>query len=181
MATEVTTRLRDDIDGSVADRTVSFSWEGGQYEIDLSKKNAADLEALLAPYVAAGRRAGSKGVAPRGRKATAKPAKATTRTPAAAKPATDLAAVRSWASANGHSVAARGRISATVLEAFNARGTAASAPSADAAAPAKRASKRAAKPAAKATPRKRAAKPAAKRVGRPARAAAAPVVEAPSA
>ena len=64
MATEVTTRLRDDIDGSVADRTVSFSWEGTQYEIDLSKKNLAGLDAILAPYVAASRRIGANAPGP---------------------------------------------------------------------------------------------------------------------
>jgi hypothetical protein len=168
MATEVTTRLRDDIDGSVADRTVSFTWDGAQYDIDLSKKNAAELEAALAPYVAAGRRTGGRAVAARGRKAAGKPSKAVTRTRKAtsAGTATDLGAVRAWAAANGHAVAARGRISASVLDAFHAG---ASSSNGTAAKPAKRT---AAKPATRRRPVKRATKAAAKRAGRPARAAA---------
>jgi len=185
MATEVTTRLRDDIDGSVADRTVSFTWEGSHYEIDLNKKNVAELDALLAPYVAAGRRSGAKPVSIRGRKAVARPVKASVRkvASAASGSALDLAAVRNWAAANGHSVAARGRISATVLDAFRAQsnGSApASAAKPAAKAPAKRVAKRvAAKPAAKAAGRKRATKAPSKRAGRSA--AAAPVTSAVSA
>jgi hypothetical protein len=167
MATEVTTRLRDDIDGSVADRTVSFTWDGAQYDIDLSKKNAAELEAALAPYVAAGRRTGGRAVSARGRKPSAKPSKAATRTrkTASNRIATDLSAVRAWAAANGHAVAARGRISASVLDAFHAGS---SSSNGTAAKPAKAT----AKPTARRRPVKRATKAAAKRAGRPARAAA---------
>jgi hypothetical protein len=177
MATEVTTRLRDDIDGSVADRTVSFTWDGAQYDIDLSKKNAAELEAVLAPYVAAGRRSGGRTTSARGRKTSARPAKAAGRPRASASggSATDLSAVRTWAAANGLVVAARGRISAAVLDAFRSRsvssnGTGASVPAAKA--PAKRA---ATKAAAKTTSRKRPAKKVATkratRSGRPSAAA----------
>jgi hypothetical protein len=42
--------LTDDLDGTKAERTVSFSYDGAAYEIDLSKKNAAALDKLLAPY-----------------------------------------------------------------------------------------------------------------------------------
>ena len=56
MATETFTRLVDDIDGSKAERTVVFSWDGKGYAIDLSKKNIAALEKALKPYVAAARR-----------------------------------------------------------------------------------------------------------------------------
>jgi hypothetical protein len=92
---------------------VSFSWDGTTYEIDLSKKNIAEFAALLEPYVAAGRRVGG-----RGRRA-GRPARVT-RGGSSAPSGVDLAAVRTWAAANGHAVAARGRISATVLDAFQA-------------------------------------------------------------
>lgn len=50
----------DDVDGSPAAHTVVFALDGLRYEIDLSDANAAALRDLFAPYVAAGRRAGSK-------------------------------------------------------------------------------------------------------------------------
>jgi hypothetical protein len=113
MATEVLTVLRDDLDGATAERTVSFTWDGASYEIDLSKKNIAELSAVLAPYVAAGRRSGGVGRRSGRVARTERAARG-----AAQTVGTDLAAVRSWAAANGHVVAARGRISTAVLDAF---------------------------------------------------------------
>ena len=43
MATETYTRLVDDLDGGRAERTVSFSLDGRQFSIDLSKRNIAAL------------------------------------------------------------------------------------------------------------------------------------------
>ena len=43
--------LIDDIDGSEADRTVQFSLNGNNYEIDLSDDNAAKLEKALEPFI----------------------------------------------------------------------------------------------------------------------------------
>jgi hypothetical protein len=132
VATEVVTTLRDDLDGSTAERTVGFSWDGASYEIDLSKKNIAELTAALAPYVAAGRTVSVGRRAARGRVA---------RSGASAGPraGVDLAAVRVWAAANGHAVAARGRISATVLDAFQSASGGSTKPAAKAAGrPAKR-------------------------------------------
>ena len=40
-------RLIDDIDGSHADETVRLSLDGIDYEIDLSRQNAAALRAVL--------------------------------------------------------------------------------------------------------------------------------------
>jgi len=115
MATEVVRVLRDDVDGSTADRTVRFSWDGTNYEIDLSKKNIAELGALLEPFVAAGRRTTGRGrnggrVARSGRGAKS----------GSSSSGVDLGAVRTWAAANGHVVAERGRISVAVLDAFRA-------------------------------------------------------------
>jgi len=57
MATETITRLIDDLDGSEAERTVTFAWDGRTYEIDLSKKNVAALEKTMKPRTpVAGRR-----------------------------------------------------------------------------------------------------------------------------
>ena len=72
MASKTITRLTDDLDGSTDERTVSFGWDGGQYEIDLSKKNIATFEKALAPYVEAARgiRTPGSGTRRRGAKPT---------------------------------------------------------------------------------------------------------------
>jgi hypothetical protein len=44
-------RLIDDFDGSEGDETVTYSLGDQEYEIDLSKKNAAKFRATLQPYI----------------------------------------------------------------------------------------------------------------------------------
>jgi hypothetical protein len=51
-------RLVDDLDGRPADETVSFRYNGADYEIDLSGEHARQLREALAPFVAAARPAG---------------------------------------------------------------------------------------------------------------------------
>jgi hypothetical protein len=80
--------------------------------MDLSEKNAARLREVLAPFIAAARRAGGS-TTTRSRRSTI-----------AARPAgagADTAAIREWASANGFSVSTRGRIAASVREAYENR------------------------------------------------------------
>jgi len=67
MAQMIVVRLIDDIDGGEADETVSFALDGKAYEIELSKKNAASLRKLLAPYIESGRTAGRPPSPGRGR------------------------------------------------------------------------------------------------------------------
>jgi hypothetical protein len=55
LARQVTTRLVDDIDGSQAVTTVSFSLDGDSYEIDLSESHLSALRQALAPFVSAAR------------------------------------------------------------------------------------------------------------------------------
>ena len=43
--------LIDDLDGSEANETVTYSLDGQEYEIDLSKKNAAKFRETLEPYI----------------------------------------------------------------------------------------------------------------------------------
>ncbi|OZM79434.1 nucleoid-associated protein Lsr2 [Pseudonocardia sp. MH-G8] len=122
MAQRVETRFVDDLDGTEAAETVTFTLEGREYEIDLSDRNASELRDSLATYIAAARRAGGAG---RSRTTT------TTATPTAAAvtPRTDsgsadreyTAAIREWARKNGHQVSERGRISNSVREAYQQR------------------------------------------------------------
>lgn len=111
MATKHLTHLIDDLDGSVledgAGKTVSFSLDGRAYEIDLSTENASKLLDAFAPYVNAARVTDSGSSARSGR---------------ASRPRrdVDLNAVREWARANGYTVSDRGRVAATIVEAYQA-------------------------------------------------------------
>jgi Lsr2 protein len=49
------TRLVDDIDGSHAVTTLSFSLDGRSYEIDLSESHLSALQEALAPFITAAR------------------------------------------------------------------------------------------------------------------------------
>jgi len=107
-------RLVDDLDGGKAAESVAFSLDGKSYEIDLSEKHAAALRDAFAPFVGSARRAGGSPVASRPRMSTR-----------AGRPREETAAIREWATANGIEVSTRGRISSTVLEAYENRGNAA--------------------------------------------------------
>ncbi|WP_292691234.1 MULTISPECIES: Lsr2 family protein [unclassified Microbacterium] len=110
MAKKQITQLIDDLDGSVIDdgTTIHFSVEGRAYEIDLSPENATKLRAAFEPFVSAGRALGSVPAGPR---------RATKTRSGSAR---DLGDVRTWAEENGYSINTRGRISATILEAYDA-------------------------------------------------------------
>jgi hypothetical protein len=111
VATETITRLVDDLDGGTAERTVAFNWDGHSYEIDLSKKNITAFEKALKPYLAAARTA---------RPASGASRRRGTRATAASTKRADMHAIRDWARANGHEVSDRGRIAASIIEAYEA-------------------------------------------------------------
>ena len=87
------------------------------YEIDLSKDNAARLRDSLASFVAAGRKSGGTGAAA-GRRTQKMTASSGRRPQPLDREQT--AAIRAWARQNGHQVSDRGRISKTVVDAFQA-------------------------------------------------------------
>jgi hypothetical protein len=141
MAQKVTVELVDDLDGTVAEdiNTVSFALDGVSYEIDLTEDNAENLRDALADFVAAARRTGGR--IKRGTPATAAPSR-----PAANREQTK--AIRDWARQNGFDLAARGRIPANVIEAFDqAHATTGKKAPAKEAAPAKRGKRTTKKPA----------------------------------
>jgi hypothetical protein len=107
MAREIvtTTRYTDDIDGSAAAGTVNFSFNGVNYEIDLSKANTRALEKAMAVYVG------------HARKVRNTRSRANRRSGGSTH---DLADVRAWAKANGFEVSGRGRVARAVLEAYDA-------------------------------------------------------------
>ncbi len=103
--TVVTEILVDDLDGSAGERTVNFTWDGVDYEIELNKKNAIAFEKALKPYVDAARRSRVG----RGRRSGGR-----------ASGKRDLAAIRDWAAQNGFDVSARGRVASSVIDAYEA-------------------------------------------------------------
>ena len=58
MAQKVTVALVDDLDAGPADETVRFGFEGTEYEIDLSVKNARAFRKKLTPFIEHARTAG---------------------------------------------------------------------------------------------------------------------------
>jgi len=105
MAQRVTVALEDDLDGGPADETVRFAFGAADYEIDLSKKNAAAFRKKLAPFVEHARKAGR-----------AQPRRAS-RTAASRQRSGDI---RAWAKDHGIAVSPRGRIPASVVEQYQA-------------------------------------------------------------
>ncbi|PYY31536.1 Lsr2 family protein [Curtobacterium sp. MCBD17_030] len=112
MAQKVTTQLVDDLTGDVieagAGSTVQFAFDGSNYEIDLSDDNADNLREALSDYIAAARKVSGRSGRP------------SSSAPKARSNSDDLAKIREWASANGYEVAARGRISQQVRDAYDA-------------------------------------------------------------
>ncbi|MBO3143004.1 histone-like nucleoid-structuring protein Lsr2 [Dermatophilus congolensis] len=107
MAKKVEVTLIDDMDGGKADEVVKFELDGVQYEIDLSAENAGILRSELADWVAKAHRVS-------GRRTTKSKAKAgdTARSPEL------LQNIRQWARAQGHEVKDRGRIPASLEQAY---------------------------------------------------------------
>jgi len=113
VARKVITLLTDDLDGSEADRTVEFGLDGVNYTIDLSGKNAGKLRQVLEPYIAAGTRAGRAGAERRsaGRGRTDGGVTRSSRD--------QNQAIREWAGKSGYELSSRGRIPASIVDAFN--------------------------------------------------------------
>ncbi len=106
MARSYVAVVKDDLTGEVIEDgqavTIEFTINGRAYNIDLGPKNADDFHAALEKYVAAATKVGGVTRARRGSTRSTK----------------DLAAIRSWANDHGYVVAARGRISSEIKEAF---------------------------------------------------------------
>ncbi len=113
MATRTVTHKTDDLDGTDAEVTLSYSFDGQSYEIDLSDKNAAEFREAVEPYIATSRKVGRGGAGGSGRGSGG------SKRPAA-DGELDTQAVRAWAQQAGLEVNARGRISGTVLEQYRA-------------------------------------------------------------
>jgi hypothetical protein len=115
MARRIVHQLVDDLDGTLLEvgegETVLFSLDGVAYEIDLTDGNAAALRAALEPFTQAARSVSS------GRATTSASAAARKRRRSGQQ---DFSDVREWARKNGYTVSDRGRVPASVLDAYEA-------------------------------------------------------------
>lgn len=111
MARKTIIELVDDTDDSrSADETVEFGIDGVTYEIDLASVNADKLRADLNKWVESARRVSGRNRRGTGRRSTPKIDRLQT------------AAIRDWASKNGHKVSTRGRVPAEIIDAYNTAG-----------------------------------------------------------
>ena len=101
----------EEVEGS---ETVAFGLDGSSYEIDVCEQHAGELRDAFAPYVGAARRAGRAAVATGSRRGGRGAARG------GAGDKQRVQDIREWARANGHKVSDRGRLSAAVIEAYDA-------------------------------------------------------------
>ena len=103
----------DEVEGV---ETIAFGLDGSSYEIDACEQHAAELRDAFARYVGSARRAGRPAAGSAARRA----ARSSSRPAAAGSDRERVQAIREWARANGHAVSERGRLSSTVLAAYEA-------------------------------------------------------------
>jgi hypothetical protein len=105
MAKKTIEKFYSDLSGDeITDQSgsVAFAFDGTGYEIDLTESERAEFAGLLEKYMSAGRK------------------KTSTRRSQASRSANDPKAVRAWAAENNIEMPSRGRIPASVLEAYTA-------------------------------------------------------------
>ncbi len=99
--------VTDDLDGTEGAQTVTFGYQGVQYQIDLTEENVAELEEVLSLYFRAGRKIG--GGSSRG-SSSRRLSDSSSGNNSASGNKGDVAAIRAWARQNGIEVSDRGRI-----------------------------------------------------------------------
>ncbi|TDN92250.1 Lsr2 family protein [Microbacterium sp. BK668] len=120
MARRIVHQLVDDLDGTVLEvgegETVLFSLDGNAYEIDLTNDNATALRETLARYVEAARSVSRTGA----RSSNSPQSGGGGGRKRRRSGQQDFGPVREWAKSNGYQVSERGRVPASVLEAYEA-------------------------------------------------------------
>ena len=106
--------LIDDLDGTeIKDgnaQSITFSWSGVDYSIDLSKANADRFEKAIGPYLEKAQRVGGRKSRQSASSRSSSPSQV------------DTKAVRAWAASNGIELSSRGRVPADVIEKYRAAG-----------------------------------------------------------
>jgi hypothetical protein len=106
LAQRVQVQLVDDLNGEEAQETVRFGFEGTEYEIDLTEENAGKLRSFMSEYVE------------KGRKASGKRSQGSPKAPGQSK-REDTQRIRQWAQDNGYNPSSRGRITKSIVDAYN--------------------------------------------------------------
>ncbi|HZN19315.1 MAG TPA: Lsr2 family protein [Micromonosporaceae bacterium] len=112
MVRKVEVKLVDDLDGGAAEESITFALDGTNYQIDLSRKNAAKLRSSLEPFVQAAHRIGRT------------PARSMSGRAGNGVPKGDREqnrAIREWAGRKGLEVSPRGRISRNIIQQYHAQ------------------------------------------------------------
>lgn len=109
MAQRVQIQMIDDLNGQEAQETVRFGLDGKEYEIDLTTDNASELRSALSQYVDAARKASSDRRGQGGQRGTS--------TSRAKRD--EVQKIRQWAQDHGHNPSSRGRVSQTIVDAYN--------------------------------------------------------------
>jgi hypothetical protein len=112
MAQKVIREFIDDIDGSKAERTFTFAVDGTHYEIDLSSENIGEFNEAIAGFVESARKVKASDTGRRARKTSPS-------TSGSGRSREQTQVVREWARQQGHSINDRGRIPASIQQAFN--------------------------------------------------------------
>lgn len=111
MAQKTRTYFIDDLTGDEIPeeeaKTLRFSYDGVEYELDLSEESATKLNEAIQPFIGSARRVeGQPSAKSKGKVYT--------------KGGPSLDEVRKWARENGYTVSDRGRVAATIVGAYNA-------------------------------------------------------------
>ena len=109
MAQRVQVQLVDDLNGEEAQETVRFGLDGSEYEIDLTTDNASELRSALSRYVDVARKASGGRRGQGGQRGNS-----TSRTKR-----DEVQKIRQWAQDNGHNPSSRGRVSQSIVDAYN--------------------------------------------------------------
>jgi hypothetical protein len=109
MAQRVQVQLVDDLNGEEAQETVRFGLDGSDYEIDLTTDNASELCSALSKYVDVARKAsgGRRGQGGQRGNSTSRAKR------------DEVQKIRQWAQDNGHNPSSRGRVSQSIVDAYN--------------------------------------------------------------
>ena len=102
-----TVEMEDDIDGSPASQTVLFTWGGKDLQVDLSEEHYQELDQFMSRFAKHARKPDDAG---KGKSGQSRPGAGREKS----------RQIREWAKSEGMSVNARGRISATVIAAYDA-------------------------------------------------------------
>jgi len=114
MAQKTVVELIDDLDGSPADETVTFALDGKQLQLDLSADHASRLRDIMAPYIAAGRRAGTSSRQQSTARRSERPAR-----PSSSRD--QARTMRDWLRQQGEKISDRGRIPTHLIKKYEQR------------------------------------------------------------